>query len=115
MILQGANTLYDRQGRLGLLQALAHTPPVDVTVTVIVIFGTYSVIPFVYISVLCINLCMYALIHCACMCVVTLFYVMDACVCKLHAGMFVAKRFVCPLCFRLLGENSQTPLVVPST
>ena len=33
--------LYDRQGRLGLLQALAHTPPVDVTVTVIVILFSY--------------------------------------------------------------------------
>ena len=80
--------------------------------------GTYSVTPFVYIiAVLCINLCsfvMYALIHCACMCVVTLLYVMGACVCELHVGMFVAKRFVCPLCFCLMGENSQTPLEVPS-
>ena len=38
MILQGVsektNTLYDRQGRLGLLQALLHTPSVDVTVSI---------------------------------------------------------------------------------
>ena len=41
MVLQGVsgktNTLYDRQGRLGLLQALAHTPSVGVTVTVTVV------------------------------------------------------------------------------
>ena len=48
------STLYDRQGRLGLLQALAHTPSVDVTVTIIVI--SYSVIPLC-IYQFCVSIC----------------------------------------------------------
>ena len=42
---------------LDCFQALAHTPSVDVTVTVIVISWHLLSYPFVYISVLCINLC----------------------------------------------------------
>ena len=65
------STLYDRQGRLGLLQALAHTPSVDVTVTIIVI--SYSVIPLciyqfcVSICVLLCHVCAYPLrVHVCC-------------------------------------------------
>ena len=61
MVLQGVsgktNTLHDRQGQLGLLQALAHTPSVDVTVTLYLGTNSPCSYPFVYISVLCINFC----------------------------------------------------------
>ena len=60
------------------------TPSVDVTVTVIVISWQLFSYPFVYISVLCINLCSsmsyMAFICCACMCVVCAS--IQACVCS---------------------------------